>query len=36
MRMQLMLDPCFPARGLVPRSASKSEEKTEQELDYII
>ena len=34
MRMQLMLDPFFPARGLVPRSAAKSEEKTGPELDY--
>ena len=34
MRMQLMLDPFFPAWGLVPRSAAKSEEKTGPELDY--
>ena len=27
-RMQLMLDPFFPAWGLVPRSTAKSEEKT--------
>ena len=33
-RMQLMLDPFFPAWGLVPRSAAKSEEKKVPELDY--
>ena len=35
MRKQLMLDPFFPAWGLVPRSAAKSEEKikTGPELD---
>ena len=33
MRMLLMLDPSFPAWGLVPRSAAKSEEKTGPELD---
>ena len=35
MRMQLMLDPFFPAWGLVPRSAAKSEERTGSELDYV-
>ena len=35
MRMQLVLDPFFPAWGLVPRSAEKSEEKTGPELDYL-
>ena len=34
-RMQLMLDPFFPAWGLVPRSTAKSEEKTGPELDYV-
>ena len=33
MCMQLMLDPFFPAWGLVPRSTAKSEEKTGPELD---
>ena len=36
MRMQLMLDPFFPAWGLVLRSAGKSEEKMGPELDYAL